>query len=53
MLQDLRDLVDVLDRRLVQLPQHGASLELIANTEGLRSQMQAMIQQMEADQPKG
>jgi len=53
MLQDLRDLVEVLDRRLLQLPQHGGSPELIANTEGLRNQMQAMILQMEEERPEG
>jgi hypothetical protein len=50
MLRDLRDLLAVVDRRLVQLREYGTP-EVVAHMEDLRDRTANLIQRLEAERP--
>ena len=50
MLRDLRDLLGVVDRRLVQLREHGAP-DVIAHMEDLRNRTASLIQRIQTEIP--
>ena len=50
MLRDLRDLLAVVERRLVQLREYGTP-EVVAHMEDLRDRTANLIQRLEAERP--